>query len=160
MKRQLLTTILMVLLISFVSFAQFTLNPTRRGDNAGLWLNYTGTLDTAAGTYDSLLTNMFSLEDYDYTGTYFPFEYTFTSTTGAPNILVDLYGSMDNSTYILVEQLVDTTTSETETASATNLSNKRFKYYKLGFEQVASGRDNSTFDFWFGSPQKDPALKP
>lgn len=150
----------MVLLISFVSFGQFVLNPESRTDNAGLWLKYTGTLDTADGTYDSLLTNMFSLEDYDQSGTYFPYMYTFTSAAGAPNCLIDLYGSNDNTTYILLEQLVDTTTTETKTAGATNFSNKRFKYYKFGIEQVASGRDGTTFEFYFGSPAKDPALKP
>lgn len=143
-------------ILSLNVFAQFTTgyNPETKTSKSALLLTFAGVLDTAAGTYDSLASQVFSLEDFDGEG-YFTFYKKFTSTAGSPNILVDLYGSFDNSTYTLVEQLQDTTTSETATFTAKNLSNARAKYYKLVIEQVASGRDNSTFDVRIYAHKRD-----
>ncbi len=90
-----LTTILLMLILSTLSFAQWTTNGQKSGGKGadGVRYKYVGVLDSVGGTNDSLATNVFSLNDYDQPGTYFYFNYLFTSVTGAPNILVDLYGS-------------------------------------------------------------------
>lgn len=153
----------MVLLISFVSFAQFT-SITTRAEESQLLLHWTGSLDSAGGTTDSLRTPLFELADYDRSLIVFCYEYTFTSSPDTiPNACVNLFGSNDNSTWTLMEQLVDTTTSETATTGTTSFSNKRYRYYKIDFEAVDYDDENADdfdFDFWFISPEKDPALKP
>lgn len=150
----------MVLLFAFVVNAQWTTNFSRKADNSKLSMYFAGTLDTLGGTYDSLKSSYFSLEDYDQPGTYFSLNYVFTSSTGSPNCLVDLYGTDNSGTNTYkIAQLVDTTTSEVYTPVAFNMSNFRFDQYFLIFEQVAPGRDGTTFKAWLYSPAKDPALK-
>lgn len=164
MKKRFALITIVLLLVSFASvFGQWTTNHSRYADNSKLVLYFAGTLDSLnkAPGIDSLKSSLFSLEDYDQSGTYFSFNYVFTSTTGAPNICVDLYGTDDGGVNSYkIAQIVDTTNSEVYTPVAFNLSNWRFNQYYLIFEQVAPGRDNSTFKAWLHSPQKDPALKP
>lgn len=121
---------------------------------------FAGTLDTAGQTYYKLTSSKFALEDYDAPGTYFSFNYVFTSAAGSPKCFVNLYGTDDGTNTYLISQLVDTTTSEAYTPVAFNLSNYRFNQYYLEFVQVALGRDGTTFKAWLHAPQKDPALKP
>lgn len=152
-----LMAVFLAVLLSFSTFGQWTTDAAANRSNSELVVTFAGQLDTAAATYDSLMSQPFSLEDYD-TGDYFTLYYVFTSAAGAPNCLVDIYFSEDNSTYTNFAQLVDTTTSETPTWTAFQLSNARAKYYKLGIEQVASGRDNTTFTVKIRAIKKDPAI--
>lgn len=157
MKRLILTT-LIVLSFVFSINAQWGTNHSRTADDAKLTLYFAGTLDTVTGTYDSLKSSIFSLEDYDQSGTYFSFNYVFTSA-GTPAHCVDLYGTDNSGTNsYLIQQLVDTTASEVYTPLATNLSNYRFTQYFLVFENTASA-NGCTFKAWLHSPQKDP-VKP
>lgn len=154
--KKLFSIIVLTLVLATSVFAQFTtgFNPEVKSEKSYLEITCKGVLDTAAGTYDSLASRVFSLADFD-AGAYFTVYHKFTSATGAPNCLVDLYGSMDNTNFVLIEQLVDTTTSETATFAATTLSYKRALYYKLVIEQVASGRDNTAFDVRLLATKRD-----
>jgi len=149
------------LLISVISIqAQWGTNFSKYADDSKCVFYFAGTLDTAGQSYDSLKSGLFALEDYDQSGTYFSLNYVFTNTPGAPNTLIDLYGTDDGGTNkYLIAQIKDTSNSETYTPVAFNMSNYRFNEYFLIFEQVASGRDGTTFKCWLHSPQKDPALR-
>jgi hypothetical protein len=161
MKRLFTLSAIFILFAVLSVSAQWGTNTSRFADQSKLVLYFAGTLDTLGQTYDSLKSNRFSLEDYDQSGTYFSLNYIFTSTAGSPNTLIDLYGTDDGgTTNYYIAQLKDTSTSEAYTPVATNLSNYRFNEYFLIIEQVAPGRDGTTFKAWLHSPQKDPALKP
>lgn len=159
-KRLALITTIVLLLLAVPNYGQLTTNHSRYADDSKLVLYFAGTLDTLGQTYDSLKSSLFALEDYDAPGTYFSFNYVFTSTTGSPKYLVDLYGTDNGGTNnYLIAQLVDTATAETYAAVASLIGNLRFNQYFLVFEQVALGRDASTFKAWLHAPQKDPALR-
>ena len=148
------------LLLSCSTFAQFTKNAeSNLHDNGATW-TFTGSLDTLGGADSSLTSKAFSMDDYDGDGNnYFSYEYVFTSATGAPKIYVDLYGSEDNSHFVKLTQIIDTTTSETRAYGAFNLSGVRATHYKLLLQQVAAGRDNSAFEFILKATQKDPPVR-
>ena len=153
-------TLLLTFLFVTVGFSQFTVNAEKHENNSGVYWKFTGQLDTAAATYDSLASNIFNLSDFDGQGTYFFLNYLFTNAAGSPNVLIDLYGKV-GTTWQQIEQLVDTTTSEAATFTASTLSGKRSYNgdYKLVIEQVGAGRDDTVFEIYFGSPNKDAAVK-
>lgn len=151
-------TLLLAVMLSVSAYGQgWTTNAAVSRSNSEMVIDFVGVLDTAAGTYDSLLSMPFSLEDFDGYG-YFTIYHLFTSAAGAPNCLVDIYFSEDNVTYTSFAQLVDSTVSEAATWAAFQLSNARAKYYKLGIEQVAPGRDDTAFEVKIRAYLKDPAV--
>jgi hypothetical protein len=160
MKRSLLFATIFLILFSVTSFSQWTsgYNPKITESGNYIELQFKGQVDSTAGTYVALTSNQFELGDVSslesMTGSYL-----FTkSGSGAPNIFVNLLGSNDPSqTFPLVEQIVDTTNSETYSIFDTVLSNARPKYYKLYVKNGASGRDNSTFDIRLRI-KRDPKL--
>lgn len=159
MKRLVMTT-LMVVLFAFISINAQISGQSTTTDNSKYIITITGVIDTAGGTNDSLEVRL-NFEDYDQSGTYFAYNYVFTASTGAPNVCVDLYG-LTNSVWHLIEQVVDTSVSESWVSTASNLSNQRAEDYKLIFEQVDAAGANfqvTSFTFQWYSPQKD-AVKP
>lgn len=160
MKRLAVLTLTIFLVVFSLVQAQWTTNGSRYATDSKLTIYYQGTLDSATQTYATLNSNRFSLEDYDVSGTYFSLNYKFTSTPGAPMCFVNLYGTDDGgTTSVLITQIVDTSNSESSLSATTNFAN-RFNEYFLRFQQVAPGRDGTTFKAWFQAPAKDPALKP
>ena len=148
----------LMLIMSTLTLAQFTSDAVISRNNSGVTVTFAGTLDTLTQTYDSLMSGSFTLEDFDESN-YLTVYYDFESTAGSPKALVDLYYSEDNSTFTNVTQLVDTTTSETPTWTATNLSYVRPAYYKLVVEQVAAGRDGTTFTIKLRYPAKEASVR-
>lgn len=153
--------VLSILLFASGMNAQWTSGYDAKVTKSGNYLEiqFKGQVDSTAGTYVALTSKQFELGDFSslesMTGSYL-----FTkSGSGAPNIFVNLLGSNDatQATFPLVEQIVDTTTSETYTNFDTVLGNTRVKYWKLYVKNGANGRDNSTFDIRLRF-KRDPIL--
>lgn len=149
MKRSLLFATIFLILFSVTSFSQWTsgYNPKVKTSGDYTELQFKGQVDSTGGTYVALTSNVFEIGDWS-SLEYMTGSYVFTkSGSGAPNIFVNYYGSNDpTQTYPLIEQIVDTTNSETYSVFDTVLGNTRAKYGKLYVKNGASGRDNSTFD--------------
>lgn len=158
--KNLFSIVMITMLLSISVFGQWTTNynPEVKSEKSGLELTFTGTLDTAGQTYATLTSNMFSIADFD-SKEYISGYYYFNAPAGAPKIYVNWMGSEDNTNFVLVSQIVDTTVSETRTYFSTNLSNVRPKYNKIVLENVSAGRDNSAFTVKLNLPEKEPALK-
>jgi hypothetical protein len=159
MKLNLKTFVLMtamIILLSIQAFPQWTsnFNPKDEKGMGGQTLVFTGTLDTAAQTYDDLTSNTFSIEDFD-ANAYISGFYYFNAPVGAPLIYVNWMGSEDNTNFTLVEQIVDTTASETRTYFSTTLGYKRPKYNRLVIENASTGRDNAAFNVTLRLPSRD-----
>ena len=150
-----LFSILMVVLMAFTVNAQWTTgyNPEYSFEKTGGILTFKCTLDSAGGTSDSLISRVFSLEDFD--GVEHITVYHLFTTTGTPNVMVDLYGSMDNSNFVLIKQVIDTTTSELAVFAADSLNNIRAKYYKAIFENLQASDSTVTVDVRFLLPKRD-----
>jgi len=117
-------------------------------------IEFSGTLDTAAGTYDSLISNSFSLEDFD-AEPYFTYYTNFTNTAGLGKVEAILKRSEDNSTFTATTITTDTLSvadsSEVPHWTAVTLGNARSSHYKLSVFQTgaksggSAGRDDTAF---------------
>lgn len=136
----------MLIIFTSTVFPQLSINgtTTRQFDNEVVTFTFTGTLDTLTQAYDSLATDKISMVEFD-SSDIWTLYYRFTSATGSPKALIDIYYSEDASTWTLKEQLVDTTTSETPAWGLIDLDGPIPEYARLVIEQVAAGRDATTF---------------
>ena len=150
-------TMLLAAMLSVSTFGQWTTNAAVERSNSELVVSFVGVLDTVAGTYDSLRSATFSLEDYD-GADYFTLYYSFVAPACAPKFHVNLWTSEDNVTFVDHTQIIDTSVSETSTWTAFQMSNTRAKYYQLSMEQVATGRDDVAFTVKIRAIIKDPAV--
>lgn len=134
MLKQFLTTLMMVLLISFVSFGQFTKNTLKQEGEWGLELSFEGTLDTIGGTTDTVTSVMFVLDDFD-AELKLELSYLLTSVGAlTPCIDVKLYGSDYSTAYasmVSLATLLDSVVIETEGATSQALDGIRKKYYRM-----------------------------
>lgn len=150
MKRTLLTIAL--LLTMFVSIqAQWTSNyyPQVRTTGDVVELRFKGQLDsTNTGSYTSLTSGLVEPGDFS-SLEYISGSYDNATATGktAGKIYCNLQGSNDNSGWVTLAQIIDTTTGVAYAhITATTLSNVRTKYWRFVIGNAATGGDNCTFD--------------
>jgi hypothetical protein len=138
-------------LIASTTFGQFTTNASRSSWENGGEVKFVFALSAAGGTYDSLRSNTFSLDDFD-GGTYL-YVYHDINGTSCDSIVAQLYGSEDNSTFTILGTagaagtsgtILDTVTTLTPTWLSTTLGELRAKYYRLDIEDLGQNAATSS----------------
>lgn len=150
MKRTLFT---IALLLTFVVGlqAQWTSNYYPQVKTTGDFVEYRlkGQLDsTLTGSYTSLTSGIVEPGDFS-SLEYISGSYDNATATGktAGKIYCNLQGSNDNSGWVTLAQIIDTTTGVAYAHfPATALSNIRTKYWRFVIGNAATGGDNCTFD--------------
>lgn len=137
------------LLLATTAFGQFTSNASTRNYENGGEVKFVFALSAAGGTYDSLRSQTFSLDDFD-GGTYFSIYYDINGTN-CDSIVAQLYGSEDNSTFTMLGTtanagglLLDTVTTLTPTWDYNTLGYVRCKYYRLDIENLGQNAATSS----------------
>lgn len=154
MKRTFLALFITLAFI-FTTQAQWTNNAKVLSKSDSKYIiEFSGQLDVATGTYDSLISNSFSLEDFD-AEPYFTYYTNYANATSLPKVEAILKRSEDNSTFtattITTDSLSKADSSEVPHWTAVTLGNARSSHYKLCVFQTAvksggtAGADNSTF---------------
>lgn len=149
---------LFLVLLAFTStaFAQISVNGrVVQYDKSGYQVLFTGVLDSlgGAGGYDSLVTNSFSLTDYDGSD-YFTLYRVFANADTAKYKII-LKASEDNVTFTDLATAVDTSIVETQVWTPLNLSGARASYYKLGIYAIKANYDGTTFTIKLIAPKRD-----
>jgi hypothetical protein len=158
MKKTLVAIFLLLTLFLTVSKAQWTpgYNPKVTGTSSGLELEFKGTLDTAGTTYGKLISDPFTLSDYDGVAN---IEDSFL-LSNAGNVKVKI--ALLKSDYFTVPASMDSTTvlqdslkTKVETFGYVALQGIREKYYTVTVRNLPKGRKTTTFDFKIKSPARD-----
>jgi len=156
-KLKLFSLVFLLMIIPLTLNAQWTNNArTQVKGVSGLELSFTGTMDTTAGTYATLTSNLFALSDYDGV-TDLEYSYYVVCAAGAPKVKITLLHSNETTTAssMIATVLQDSIETETETFTYKALQGIRSKYYRLKLESIAGGRDAAVFSLYFTLPKRD-----
>lgn len=118
-----------------------------------------GSIDTLAGSYDTLWTRELGISDFDAVGT-FTYRSKATPTAGNPKYSIELFYSWDNVTYTKVDTVLHQSTNNgvvwgVFTPGSPGTIGIAAPYWKFAIFQVAAGRDDAAIRFDFYSNEAD-----
>lgn len=157
MKKILFTLGILLLLVSVTS-AQWGNNAVTLKNTQTGWVKYfSGDADSVGGTYATMYSNDFSIEDFDGCDS---LEYSFKlgSALGSPKLTIDLIGSDYTTTttsMVVLNNIVTGSTSEVENFGSVKLNGKRARHMALKITAVALGRPDQTFTVYLKLPKRD-----
>lgn len=137
--------------------AQWVTNASVNQNKSGYTIAFDGTADSLGGTYATMYSNLFSLEDFDGANTA-GFSYKLGAPAGLPKLTIKLVGSNTTTTgssMIVLGTICDSATTTTETFGSLNLAAMHAKYLRLKITSVTTGRANPTFSTWIILPKRD-----
>jgi len=108
--------------------------------------SYVAIADSA--TASDTITVTFSMA-HTYTQNFMPFPVGYIAGPTGPKISVFVDGSFDNSSWVVCDTLAENIAATTLTYTTMDMNNKRYPYYRMRFDGIATNPSDSWIKVWW-----------
>lgn len=150
-----LFTILGLLFLTSLSYAQLTTNAAVEAGNSEMVVYFAGSVDSLGGNDSTVTSANFDIEDYD-GATNFSVYSKLLSAVSVPKITATLYSTEDGTNYVANTVLLSSDSLETHKWAAFTITGRAAMYRLV----IANGDEGSasTFDIRLRFPLKEPQI--
>jgi hypothetical protein len=154
--KRLTLAFLMVMALALSAFAgdgEWTTNGIKYRAGVDQYHYFYCTVDSI----DTLTSNPWMIDGYnaDLSDSPIAVGWQATSTLGAPKLTVYVYGSMDNSNWLLVDSLCSASTSEAVQFATLDMDDKYFRYYRYVIYGITENSPDTVLKLFNYYYQKD-----